>query len=172
LNRILKVWVVDPLDYFLLSAIIGSITASCLKDYLSEKKAMKRLKRSIIKKSKSLIELNNFIPNSKQRKIKRIYEVALSSRGGQFENFQLGSKISEEAFMLAQHIKTFVERLAVYLKKQELKGVAKIFFKNGRILLELLLYRCKIDLTYVLLNEGLERLNSQIIVINLSSKRH
>lgn len=74
--------------------------------------------------------------------------------------------------MLAQHIKTFVERLAVYLKKQELKGVAKIFFKNGRILLELLLYRCKIDLTYVLLNEGLERLNSQIIVINLSSKRH
>ena len=48
-NRILRVWVIDPLDYFLLSAILGSILASCLKDYLSEKKAMERLKNSIIK---------------------------------------------------------------------------------------------------------------------------
>ncbi len=37
-NRILRGW--DPLDYFLLSAIIGSLAASCLKDYLYEKKAM------------------------------------------------------------------------------------------------------------------------------------
>ena len=51
-NRILRVWVVDPLDYFLLSAIIGSLLASRLKDYLSEKKAMERLKNSIIEKSK------------------------------------------------------------------------------------------------------------------------
>ena len=43
-NRILDVWVVDPFDYFLLSAILGSILASRLKDYLSEKKAMERLK--------------------------------------------------------------------------------------------------------------------------------
>ncbi len=48
-NRILRVWVVDPFDYFLLSAILGSIIASRLKDYLSEKKAMERLKNSIIK---------------------------------------------------------------------------------------------------------------------------
>jgi len=47
-NRILHVWVVDPLDYFLLSAILGTILASCLKDYLSEKKAMERLKNSIV----------------------------------------------------------------------------------------------------------------------------
>jgi hypothetical protein len=51
-------WVVDQLDYFLLSAILGSIIASCLKDYLSEKKAMERLKNSIIKKSKSVIKSN------------------------------------------------------------------------------------------------------------------
>lgn len=48
-NKILRVWVVDPLDYFLLSAILGSIVASRLKDYLFEKKAMERLKTSIIK---------------------------------------------------------------------------------------------------------------------------
>lgn len=51
-NRILRVWMVDPLDYFLLSAIIGSLVASRLKAYLSEKKAMERLKNSIINKSK------------------------------------------------------------------------------------------------------------------------
>jgi hypothetical protein len=51
-DKMLRVWVVDPLDYFLLSAIIGSLLASRLKDYLSEKKAMERLKNSIIKKSK------------------------------------------------------------------------------------------------------------------------
>ena len=47
-NRILGGWVVDALDYFLLSAILGSILVSCLKDYLSEKKATERLKNSII----------------------------------------------------------------------------------------------------------------------------
>lgn len=51
-NRILRVWVVDPVDYFLLSALIGSIVTSGLKNYLSEKAAMERLKNSIIKKSK------------------------------------------------------------------------------------------------------------------------
>ena len=43
-NIILRIWVVDPLDYFLLSAILGSIVASRLKDYLYEKKAIKQLK--------------------------------------------------------------------------------------------------------------------------------
>ena len=49
-NRILRVWVIDPFDYFLFSAIIGSILASRLKEYLSEKRPMERLKNSIIKK--------------------------------------------------------------------------------------------------------------------------
>ena len=48
-NRILGVWVVDTVDYFLLSALIASIVASRLKNYLSEKEAMERLKNSIIK---------------------------------------------------------------------------------------------------------------------------
>ena len=68
-NKILRIWVFDLLDYFLLSAILGTIVASCLKDYLSEQKAMKRLKDSIIEKSTSVIKSNR--SNSKEIKIKK-----------------------------------------------------------------------------------------------------
>ena len=165
-NRILRVWVVDPLDYFLLSAILGSILASCLKEYLSEKKAMERLKKSIIKKSKSIIKSDRPIPNSKEKRIKKIYKLALENRGGQFEDFQIESEFENEVFNLAQEIKGLVERLAGFLKERELKGVARIFFKNGRLLLELILYKCKIDISYSLLNE---RLSTQVIVITTTA---
>ena len=49
-NRIYLIWMLDPLDYFLISALIGSLVASYLKNYLSEKAVMERLKNSIIKK--------------------------------------------------------------------------------------------------------------------------
>ena len=161
-------WVIDPFDYFLLSAILGSILASCLKDYLSEKKAMKRLKNSIIQKSKSIIKLDQPILNSKAMRIKKIYNFALESRGGQFENFQADD---EFVFRLAQEIKGLVERLASFLKERELKGVARIFFKNGRLLLELILYKCRIDISYSLLTEGLvtEGLSTQWIVITTTA---
>ena len=70
-NRILRVWVVDQVDYFLLSTLVGSILASCLKDYSSEKKAMERLKNSILKESKSLISPARPPLNSKQMRIKK-----------------------------------------------------------------------------------------------------
>lgn len=167
-NRILRIWAIDPLDYFLLSAIIGSIAALRLKDYLSEKEAMERLKNSIIKKSKLaakselVIESNRSVFNSKKIRIKKVYKFALENRGGQFENFPEDYEFSNEVFKLAQEIKKLVERLAVFLKERELKGVAKIFFKNGILLLELLLCKCKIDITYSLLTEGL---STQVIVI-------
>ena len=165
-NRIIRAWVVDPFDYFLLSAILGSIAASFLKDYLSEKKSMERLKNSIIKKSKIITEPETRISNFKELKIRKIYRVALGYdyRGGQNFQFQIGPdyEFSNEVFKLAQSIKRLVERLAVFLKERELKGVARIFFKNGRLLLELILYRCKIDITYSLLTEGL---STQVIVI-------
>ncbi len=159
-NRILRVWVFDTLDYFLLSAILGSIVASSLKDYLSEKRAMERLKNSIVKKSKLVRQSNRFISNSKE--IKKIYRFALQNRGGQFEKFQADHEFSNEVLKLADEIKRLVERLARFLKERELKGVARIFFKNGRLLLELLLYKCKIDITYSLLTEGL---STQVIII-------
>ena len=165
-NRILRVWVVDPLDYFLLSAIIGSLVASRLKDYLSEKKAMERLKNSIIKKSKLVRQSDRPIFNSKETRIKKIYKVALENRGGEFENFQADHEFSNEVFKLAEEIKGLVERLARFLKERELKGVARIFFKNGRLLLELILYKCRIDITYSLLTEGL---STQVIVITATA---
>ena len=163
-NRILRVWVVDPLDYFLLSAILGSILASCLKDYLSEKKSMERLKNSIINKSKLACQSDRSISNSK--KIKKIYTLALGNRGGQFEEFQADHEFSNEVFKLAQEIKGLVERLARFLKERELKGVARIFFKNGRLLLELILCKCRIDITYSLLTEGL---STQVIIITATA---
>ena len=72
------------MDYFLLSAILGSIVASVLKDYLAEKKAMERLKISIIKKSQLVIKSDRPIPNSKETRIKKIYKFVLENRGEQF----------------------------------------------------------------------------------------
>jgi hypothetical protein len=60
-NRILRVWVIDPLDYFLISAIIESILASHLKNYLSEKASMERLK-------------NPSLTNQIVCQVKRIYQ--------------------------------------------------------------------------------------------------
>ena len=57
-NKILLVWVIDQMDYFLISILIVSLLASSLKNYFSEKTAMERLKKSIIDKS---IESN--LPN-------------------------------------------------------------------------------------------------------------
>jgi hypothetical protein len=165
-NRILRVWVVDQLDYFLLSAILGSIVASLLKDYLSEKKAMERLKNSITKKSKSIVKSGRPVSNSKEIRIKNIYRFALENRGGQFENVQADREFSNEVLNLAQKIKGLVERLAIFLKERELKGLAKIFFRNGRLVLELILYKCRIDITYALLAEGL---STQVIVITATA---
>lgn len=164
-NRISRVWVIDPLDYFLISAIIGSILASHLKNYLSEKASMERLKKSIINKSNCPPRKTNILVfSSKQARTKKIYNFAL--RGGQFDppvdELQAAHEFSNEIFNLAQQIKGIVERLATFLKERELKGIANIFFKNGKLILELILYRCKIDITYSILTEGL---STQVIVL-------
>ena len=83
-NRILCVWVIDSFAYFLFSAIIGGILASRLKEYLSEKRSMERLKNSIVKKSKLVHQSKKSILDSKKTKIKKIYKVTLQNRGGQF----------------------------------------------------------------------------------------
>jgi len=167
-NRILKVWVFDLLDYFLISALLGSLLASYLKKYFSEKAAKERLKNSIIKKSK-LISSKTPISNSKKAKIKRIYKFALhtNTRGGEFEEFdEVEYKLSNEIFKLAEEIKGLIERLAKFLKERELKGILKIFFKSGRLILELILYKCNINVTYSILTEGL---NTQVIVLTATA---
>jgi hypothetical protein len=122
-NRITRVWIIDRLDYFLISFIIGSLVASYLKDYLSEKAAMERLKRSIINKFKTSIP----ILTSKEKKRRKIYRFDLNRHGGQVLPPIADYEFSNENLKLAQEIKGMVERLAGFLKERELKGKARKF---------------------------------------------
>jgi hypothetical protein len=171
-NRILGIWILDAVDYFLISAIIGSLLATYLKDYLSEKASMERLKKSIIAKSNLATRANKPILKSKKTQIKTIYKFALNNRGGQFPpefpdyyDFE-NVKSQNELFRLAHKIKGLVEILAAYLKRNQSKGLLKIFFKQGQLILELLLYKCKIDISYGILTEGL---NTHVIVYTLTT---
>lgn len=166
-NRILRVWAIDPWDYFLISAFIGSLIASCLKTYLSEKAAMEqektdmeRLKKSIINKS-GLGFSKRPILKSNKSKIQMIYKFALDNRGGQLEELTVDYEFSNQAMKIAQQIQLFVERLAHFLKKRELRSLFKFFFGKGRLILELLLFKCNINMSYVILNDGL---TTQVIV--------
>ena len=165
-NRIYRIWMLDPLDYFLITALIGSLVASYLKNYLSEKASRERLIRSIINKSNCPQSKTNIpiLSTTTQARTKKIYNFAL--RGGQFDppvdELQAAHEFSNEIFYLAQQIKGIVERLASFLKERELKGIANIFLKNGKLILELILYKCNIDITYPILTEGL---STQVIVL-------
>ena len=64
---------------------------------------------------------------------------------------------------IAQQI---VERLGVFLKQRELKGVLKIFFRHGRLILELILYKCNINMSFGVLGEGL---STQVIVFSVTA---
>lgn len=63
-NKILRIWVLDPVDYLLLSAFLESLAVNQLKNYLSETEAMQRLKSSVIKKSRLIIKSDRPIFNS------------------------------------------------------------------------------------------------------------
>ena len=164
-NRIYRVWMLDPLDYFLISALIGSLVASHLKKYLSEKPAMERLKKSIINKSR-LLAPKTPILESKESKIKRIYRVALDKRGGQLEQFEVDYTFSNKLFQIAQKIEQMDMRLTAFLKQRKLKRVLKFFFSRGRVILELILYKCHIDISYAVLTKGV---NTQLIVFTATT---
>lgn len=59
-----------------------------------------------------------------------------------------------------------VTKLAAFLRRRKLKGILKIFFKSGRLILKLILYKCNIEITYVALGEGV---STQIIVITATA---
>lgn len=160
-HRILGIWVFDTVDYLILSALAGSLASSSLKNYLSERQAMKRLKASLIKKSTSLPKSDAPILNSKRARMQRIYRIVLEKHGGQLRNIRVDHEFYNEIFKIAQDIKNLVERLACFLKERELQGVARIFFRNGRLLLELLLRQYQIDISYSLL---IDEVSPQVIV--------
>lgn len=140
-----------------------------MKAYLSEKAATERLKKSII--SKSGLLRSKTILESKKSKIKRIHKLALKNRGGQFDNVDFGFDFSDFDFEtmvenFAYKIREMVERLAIFLKERELKGILKIFFREGRLILELILLNCNVDISYGILGEGL---NTQVIVFTATA---
>ena len=98
-----------------MSVLLGSLIALFLKKHLSEKESMKRLKNSIIRKSK-LIKSRTFvlILNSKKSIIKKVTKFALSNRSGQFEKCH---ELSNNIFKLAQEIERQVGALATFLSK-------------------------------------------------------
>jgi len=158
-NRFYGIVVFDICDYFIISAMAGASLAPYLKEYLSEKAATERLKKSIISKSRLL-------PPSKKQLQKenalKIYRFAISTRGGQLDKYHALFKQPDPAFKLAQQIQKFVRHLAAYLKRKEMRGILKIFFKQGRLVLQLILSQYNINLSYLSLGEGL---NTQVIVI-------
>ena len=147
-NKFVGRLILDAFDYFLISSFIASILALYLKDYLSEKASMARLKNDIIKKSR-LIEPSK--SSSKKSKIQKIYRFALDNRGGDDYKYQLADKI-----------KDLVIKLAVFLKEKELRAkVLKLIFTQGRLVLQLVLSICKINLQYVVVDQ----VSPQVVVI-------
>jgi hypothetical protein len=59
-HKILRIWMLDALDYFLIVALIGSLVASYLKNYLSGKVAMEQLKNSILNELGLVVRKNQF----------------------------------------------------------------------------------------------------------------
>lgn len=65
-------------------------------------------------------------------------------------------------FKIATKIKQQIEILLSFMKKQELKGILRILFCNGRLVFELILTQCQINLDYAITYEALE---PQVVVI-------
>lgn len=156
-DRILNIWRVDAFDYFLLSCFATSISASGIKWFFSQKRAIGRLKKSILAELGETEELcePNFTSN---KKVKPVYKLAMSNRGGDLVNL----KFSSESFKLAQKVKTIVEQFVVLLKKKELESNVGILFKNGRLNLNLILSTYKIEIDYLY---AVKKLSPQVIVL-------
>lgn len=143
INRFTGRLVLDTVDFFLISCFIMSKLTSYLKDYLSEKASMKRLRNDIIDKSR-LIEpsksTNKLSP--KKAAIRNVYRIGFNTRGG-----------SDYQYQLAEGIQDFVIQLAVFLKRRELRArILKFIFVKLRLLLKLILLKCKIRLEYIALD--------------------
>lgn len=154
-NKITGVWVLDVFDYILISTCVGSAIASFLRNYISEEMSMVRLKNDIIRKSKllkpsPLLKPKRKVLNAKELKIQRIYNLARNIRGRQ------------GAYEFADQIKDMVVKLAILLKRKEIRSrVLKTMFSNARLVLELILSISRINLQYIMIND----LDPEIIII-------
>jgi hypothetical protein len=63
--------------------------------------------------------------SSKEAKIKKIYRAALGANSGQLEELGAQHEFSNEVLNLAQEIKGFVERLAIFIHIYEGKRIKR-----------------------------------------------
>ena len=115
---------------------------------------MERLKHDLIRKS-TVIENENIKPINYSKRIKKIYDVAILSRGGQIKNedlieaMRLSSQFSRE-FILAQKIKQIIIKTIVFLKtKEENAKKLRLIFLALRLGIQFVLVRCKIQIDYI-----------------------
>jgi hypothetical protein len=113
---------------------------------------MARLRSDILKKSRLIEPLKSTSHLSlKKSKIQKISRFALDNRGG-----------ADIEYVLASKSKDLIMNFAAGLKEKELRAkIFKFLFTYGRLILQLFLYSCKIDLQYVVLGP----VNPQVIVI-------
>jgi hypothetical protein len=133
---------------------------------------MERLKKSMIEKSDS-VSLKTTVSTSKKTRIRRIYSrFVLRTRGGDLDDVRIArgeflaadADIPPELVKLASDIQNFVENLTSFLKKKELQGVGKFFFRGGRVMLELILINCNVKFDYAIIKDGLK---IQVAVITI-----
>jgi hypothetical protein len=164
-NKLLGRWVLDAVDILLLSALAGSFLGSHMRDYTSEEAKMERLKRDIIAQSPlinaSEPKKERFLKKDEKERLEKIYRFALSRdvRGGDLEN-EFNEQQWKERVAILMH--DAVTQLLAKLKTNELKyPVLKVLFYNVRVIIQNLLMRYGIILTYAIL----ERVPPHVAVI-------
>lgn len=145
-NKLYRIWILDELDYFLISAFFASLLARSLKEYLSEKAKMDRLKQSLLNECRiANLNTEDLSHSEKTKKIQRIVLRYPFPRGGDDARLSFidnSLKNIEPSEKLATQIQDIVLKLAAFLKQRSFKGALKIFFANGQVLFELILKQC------------------------------
>jgi hypothetical protein len=154
-NKLKGVFILDVVDFLLISCLIGSILASYLKNSFSEKSKMTKLKNDLIQKSRLINSSNSSHlfrspkSNLKQLKLSKINKMGLDSRGGANYEYQLAEKVKEIV-------------LAAFLKKKELTAIVfKVLFTKSSLVLQFILAMCNINMDVLVLDP----VRPQIIVI-------
>lgn len=73
------------------------------------------------------------------------------------KKLEIEKKLELLALKYALQIEKFVEIFATILKKRELKGVGKFFFKNGRLVFEFWIEQFGIHMIYVFIENGISK---------------
>jgi hypothetical protein len=150
---------------FLISAFIASQTANYFKEYSSEESKIKRekvkmdrLKADLIKKSRKIEHASK--STSYSNKIKKIYRVALSPRGGEINDFLIQGALESEfsaEFTISQRIRDMILKTLIYLKtREENADKLRLIFLVARLGLNLILVRCNINIDY-LVDDGVPK---------------